>query len=280
MGLLVVANLAGRHQIDVELENVGQGIRARVWLPSRLLAVPRVHRANGRYGGRVISADDLDAPAHRPLPGVDATDAHRTGDEVEAGTTTPVPTAPGTTAPPAGIPVVTVAGNTASLRRAVARTVGDGGGVSGAVAVAVAGTDPAVAGPAVSGPGRARSGGTPPRRSTPTRAEDVLGAARGANAEPSRWWSRTGPTTPDRPQTPTPRSSVSAGTSSAGLPIRLPMAQLPGRTAVPAQRVGSEPVRPTCEPEPSDVGTMLSRFYGGVRRATAEHAGEAEDAGH
>jgi hypothetical protein len=53
------------------------------------------------------------------------------------------------------------------------------------------------------------------------------------------------------------------------------MAQLPGRTPVPGQRGAAEPVRPVYEPDPSEVSSMLSRFYGGVQRATADESGEA-----
>jgi hypothetical protein len=48
------------------------------------------------------------------------------------------------------------------------------------------------------------------------------------------------------------------------------MAQLPGSNVVPAQRTGDELVRPAYEPDPSEVSGMLSRFYSGVGRATAE----------
>jgi hypothetical protein len=48
------------------------------------------------------------------------------------------------------------------------------------------------------------------------------------------------------------------------------MAQLPGSNVVPVQRTGDEPVRPAYEPDPAEVSSMLSRFYSGVGRATAE----------
>jgi hypothetical protein len=56
----------------------------------------------------------------------------------------------------------------------------------------------------------------------------------------------------------------------AGLPIRVPMAQLPGDSAVPAQRAPEQPPKVAHEPDPSQVSSVLSSFYGGVRRATAE----------
>jgi hypothetical protein len=109
----------------------------------------------------------------------------------------------------------------------------------------------------------------PPRRSTPTRAEDILSAATSAPPEEaSRWWSRTGAVPSDLPPAASaPRTPVNAGTSDAGLPIRVPMAQLPGENAAP----GPQPGRLTTEPpDPSQVSSVLSRFYSGVHRATAE----------
>jgi hypothetical protein len=107
--------------------------------------------------------------------------------------------------------VITVAGNTATVARTVARAVG--AGVNGAASSADA---------------------TPQRRSTPTRAEDVLSAASKASpAGPSRWWSRADQT-------------------------------------APIKRLAATPARPACEPDLSEVSSTLSRFYGGVGRATAE----------
>jgi len=51
-----------------------------------------------------------------------------------------------------------------------------------------------------------------------------------------------------------------------GLPMRVPMAQLPqgtpaGPLAAPAP----------AEPDPDETGSMLAALYGGIRRAEAEH---------
>jgi hypothetical protein len=48
------------------------------------------------------------------------------------------------------------------------------------------------------------------------------------------------------------------------------MAQLPGERAIPTQRTDEPSVKMSHEPDPSQVSTMLSSFYGGVRRAAAE----------
>ncbi|BCB78411.1 hypothetical protein Pflav_048210 [Phytohabitans flavus] len=119
-------------------------------------------------------------------------------------------------------------------------------------------------------------------RHAPTRAEDVLKSVGATATETgSTWWSRQGggrsgglngaPATPPAttgPGGPTPPSvPVIGGTMANGLPLRVPMAQLPP--------VGDEP-RPASvptsrvEPDPEAVGNMLSQYYSGVRRAEAE----------
>jgi hypothetical protein len=65
--------------------------------------------------------------------------------------------------------------------------------------------------------------------------------------------------------------SVSSRVSPSGLPMRVPMAQLPGTPSNPG--LGSSPLqvpRPRAEPDPETAGLNLSRFYGGVRRAETE----------
>jgi hypothetical protein len=109
-----------------------------------------------------------------------------------------------------------------------------------------------------------------PRRATPTRAEDVLSAVSTSASEASRWWSRTAQASPSKQPAPVPRAPVDAGTSDAGLPIRVPMAQLPGDGIIPARRPVDQPAKIVHEPDPSQVSSMLSAFYSGVHRATAE----------
>ncbi|WP_323373781.1 sensor histidine kinase [Plantactinospora alkalitolerans] len=149
------------------------------------------------------------------------------------------------------------------------------------VAGAVAGTNgthlPAGGRPGGGAPGEAAQARRTVRRETPTRAEDVLGRAAEGGPEPgSTWWSRHGrsgsASSPARPHVPLPTGNappavpVTGGIKPSGLPIRVPMAQLP---------VKSEPVRPRTpvqreEPDPEQVAGTLSRYYGGVRRAEAE----------
>ncbi|MFC0532000.1 sensor histidine kinase [Phytohabitans kaempferiae] len=149
---------------------------------------------------------------------------------------------------------------------------------------------PAVAMPALPAAG---AGVATRVRRGPTRAEDVLKSAGATSTETgSTWWSRQGTgragglaggsvATPPAtgpggtgPGGPTPPSvPITGGTMANGLPLRVPMAQLPP--------VGDEPPRPAAaiptsriEPDPEAVGSMLSRYYTGVRRAEAEDSGD------
>ena len=99
----------------------------------------------------------------------------------------------------------------------------------------------------------------------PVRAEDVLAPSAGPAS--GGWFSRQGPSASPLGVTPAPAETpVTGGTNERGLPVRVPMAQLAAvtRSARPA-----EPA-PRHDPDPEAVGGMLSRFYGGVRRAEAE----------
>lgn len=113
------------------------------------------------------------------------------------------------------------------------------------------------------------------RRSVPTRAEDVLPPVAGERTSAgSAWWSRQDPggtqASPPAPRQPAPAAPITGGVNASGLPVRVPMAHLPMVTesappVVPAPRE---------EPDPEAVGSTLSRFYGGVRRAEAEDTTE------
>jgi hypothetical protein len=112
------------------------------------------------------------------------------------------------------------------------------------------------------------------RRGAPTRAEDVLGASRtdSDGDRDSVWWSRR-PTAV--PATPAAASSAvpDGAPSGSGLPMRVPMANLPQRDSAGA------PTRPPTDPDPTEVGSVLSRFYGGVHRAELEDGSDLEAAG-
>ena len=103
----------------------------------------------------------------------------------------------------------------------------------------------------------------------PVRAEDVLGQPRGATA-PNAWWARpseqaTLPTPTDTGKPP-PSTPPGGRTTTTGLPVRVPLAQVPGGQAT--ARV-PEPER-TIEQDPDQAGGALAALYVGVRRAEAE----------
>ncbi|GAB7047033.1 sensor histidine kinase [Catenuloplanes indicus] len=116
------------------------------------------------------------------------------------------------------------------------------------------------------------------RPARPIRAEDVLGAASGASGG-GTWWNRSGagkPTggTTALDRTPAaPAAPVTGGTNSAGLPMRVPMAQLPDGQGGPAP-AGRAPERKVAELDPEATGTTLSRFYSGIRAAETEETTE------
>ncbi|UWZ36000.1 nitrate- and nitrite sensing domain-containing protein [Dactylosporangium roseum] len=142
--------------------------------------------------------------------------------------------------------------------------------------------DTPVSGAPASGPPGQRSANGGPAtaaRRGPNRAEDIIGAATRGNAVPAskgtRWWSRggAGDAPAAAPVIPTQRTPVTAGTSGAGLPIRVPLAQLPGDDTGPAPAPDvTQPltISQHTEPDPASVSNMLTRFYSGVHRAANE----------
>jgi hypothetical protein len=62
---------------------------------------------------------------------------------------------------------------------------------------------------------------------------------------------------------------VTGGLGPTGLPLRVPMAQLPGGNDA-APGVPGGPTAPRSEADPDAVSSLLNRFYGGVRRAESE----------
>ncbi|QLQ36753.2 nitrate- and nitrite sensing domain-containing protein [Micromonospora robiginosa] len=124
--------------------------------------------------------------------------------------------------------------------------------------------------PAPAGPPAGPPAAVPRPRPVPGRAADVLAPVAAATAA-GGWFSRQGPTSSVLGVTPAPaRTPVTGGTNERGLPVRVPMAQLAAVSS--ADRPDRAAVRH--EPDPEAVGGMLSRFYGGVRRAEAEETTE------
>ncbi|WP_254909938.1 sensor histidine kinase [Micromonospora sp. NBS 11-29] len=248
MGLFVVSHLGGRHGVGVQLRAGREGLVARVRIPAALLAeapppgmdppVPaRMLTGPAAAASRALSA----ATAELPVAG-----RHPTSQPGLPSLPGPTPH-PGLSVRP-GLPSQP-GGPTVPVSPLTGRPLGD------------------VAEPAPSGPPTPAAPGAAPRpRPVPGRAEDVLAPA-AAPAGGGGWFTRQGPTSSVLGVTPAPAATpVTGGTNARGLPVRVPMAQLaavssadtPARTAV------------RHEPDPEAVGGMLSRFYGGVRRAEAE----------
>lgn len=114
-----------------------------------------------------------------------------------------------------------------------------------------------------------------PRQPAPgSRAEEIIASASGGDpGAGSVWWSRPrgGVATVAAPGAPAAPEPVAPQVGPGGLPMRVPMAALPVDTELTSP-TPPEPLR--YEPDPEAVGTMLSRFYGGVRRAEIEDTTE------
>jgi hypothetical protein len=90
------------------------------------------------------------------------------------------------------------------------------------------------------------------------------------------WFSRTGSPVPTGAGPAVvaavpPAVPVTGGVGPTGLPLRVPMAQLPGVT-------GEGTPVPRAEADPDAVSTLLNRFYGGVRRAESENPNDLTSA--
>ena len=292
MGLVVVGHLAARHGIAVRLNGSEAGVVAYVTLPAALLSAPP--DGGGLYGsatGRLTSqrqALTAEAIAGPPRPAA----RQRPVPELP-GPPASVPPSPATT-PPSSTPTPTPPSSTPtptppSSTPAPAPTESAPGESPAVAAPAAAETSgaPTAAPPPVWPPVSAGSslvrvnGGKSalPTRKPASRAEDIIGAASGGDAKPAkntRWWSKEGAAAAaaaaggkPAPLIPAQRAPVTGGVSGAGLPIRVPLAQLPSDTAKPEQNRQPEPP-PTFEPDPDQVSSMLTRFYSGVHRAATE----------
>ncbi|GAB3863894.1 hypothetical protein GCM10027610_111350 [Dactylosporangium cerinum] len=222
-----------------------------------------------------------------PVSGVPVSGAPVSGVPVSGGAMrgAPVSGVPVSGVPVSGVPVSGVPGQAAGGNGTPGAGATNGGATNGgAPGAPVSGVPatPAAAAPA-SGPLAQRpSNGGPaaaPARRGPSRAEDIIGAAARGNAAPpakgTRWWSKAG--AGDAPASTTPsvpaqRTPVTAGTSASGLPIRVPLAQLPGDTGQASMPDVTQPIMVAShtEPDPASVSSMLTRFYSGVHRAANE----------
>lgn len=244
MGLFVVSHLGARHGVQVRLRDGADGLVALIRLPADLLAA---------------APADLDPPAMPRMLTSQVAAASR-----------------------AAMPLVGPAGE---LPVAGRRPGGSSGGPpmpSRAPAPwqhpSATGHPPAPAAPAgppavvpagsTSHPPAGPAPAVPRQTRPPVRADNVLAPAGPAGGG---WFSRQGPSSAVLGVTPPPAATpVTAGVNERGLPVRVPMAQLAAVTDTAPPR--GPTTRP--DPDPAAVGGMLSRFYGGVRRAETEETRE------
>ncbi|WP_433052320.1 sensor histidine kinase [Dactylosporangium sp. CS-033363] len=265
MGLVVVGHLADRHGVSVRLTANDDGVTAYVTLPARLLAAPP--DGVGLYGN-ASAASRLAGAARLPIP-VDGNGAQGSTAAVEHTSDQPTAVIPALPSRPSSSDVVEEAEEEPPA--VAAPPVPAEAPVSAVPVSAVpVSAAPASAPPSNGGP----VNGSKPR---PARAEEIIAGASGSNGAPAkstRWWSRDGGGDAPRPASiiPAQRQPVTAGTSNAGLPIRVPLAQLPGdpNEPVPAPEDTQPVTVPHTEPDPASVGSMLTRFYSGVHRAANE----------
>ncbi|MDG4826655.1 nitrate- and nitrite sensing domain-containing protein [Asanoa sp. WMMD1127] len=245
MGLFVVSHLAARHGIRVELRaGRSGGVIALVRLPADILVHEHAelpYRPTRPMLAAVAAVSGA-APSLQPAP--------RAGGPVPGG---PVPALTLAT-PGGGVPAVAAPAIPLPIDPAPA-----GGGFFGAPEVPAPAAQPVpTAGPTA--PVARRPG----RTTSPRRAS----AAAPAAAEGVSWFSRASGSAAE--SVPAPAAEAPAappatgGVGPTGLPMRVPMAQLPGGN-------GAAPVpAPRGEADPEAVSSLLNQFYGGVRRAEAE----------
>ncbi|GAB3076558.1 hypothetical protein GCM10027186_36430 [Micromonospora schwarzwaldensis] len=244
MGLFVVSHLGARHGVRVQLRAGREGLVTRVRIPAHLLAEAPAPGLDPPVPARMLSGQVAAASralgaatAELPVAGrhpVSPLLRPQPGPSPHSGQSPP----PGRPPQPA-LPVSPLTG----------RPLGD------------------VPEAAPSGP---PASAVPRPRPVPGRAEDVLAPAAGPAAG-GGWFTRQGPTSSVLGVTPAPaRTPVTGGTNERGLPVRVPMAQL----AAVSSPAGPDRAAVRHEPDPDAVGGMLSRFYGGVRRAEAEETTE------
>jgi signal transduction histidine kinase len=257
MGLFVVSHLAARHGVRVQLSVGERGLVASVWLPTTLLAAPPIRALPDSRGARpmiaAVAAGAALSGAARPAA-ERAAGAHAAAGwgELESGTAAREPIRPGRSA-------LRRPGRRGALTRSAGGSQA-GPGLTPATGPTTNDAAPAGCGASADGIwfGRpADAAGRQPVARSGVAAQPLpaAGSAPGRGLEPA-----TGP--------------VVAGRSASGLPVRVPMAQLPGaQQAVrgrPEQPATPNGPGPRDEPEPDAVGSTLSRFYAGVRRAEAE----------
>jgi signal transduction histidine kinase len=255
MGLFVVSHLAARHGIRVELRSGRSGgVIAVVRVPANILAHEHAELPYrpARPMLAAVAAVSGAAPSLQPAP--------RAGGRLLPGTavtaltmSTPGTGVPAVSVPVVGVPAVAAPAIPLPIEPSPPRPYPAPAPLPTSAVPAPAVPAPAVPAPAVPAP------------AVPAPAAQVVPDA-GVS-----WFSRTGaPATPAAtPVAATvgapPTTPVTGGLGRTGLPLRVPMAQLPGGN-------GAGPVAaPRDDADPDAVSSLLNRFYGGVRRAESEN---------
>ncbi|GIF67677.1 hypothetical protein Ais01nite_57120 [Asanoa ishikariensis] len=253
MGLFVVSHLAARHGVRVELRAGRRGgVIAVVRLPADILVHDQAELPYrpARPMLAAVAAVSGAAPSLQPAPSA--------GGPAAGGP------APALTLSTPGRGVPAVAGGPIPLPIETTPARNGHPAVPAVPAPAVPAPEvPAPAAPVV-------PEAVPAPAPAPVPAQATRGSARpsGPNAGVS-WFSRAGSAATPRAETVAPAPAppavpMTAGVGRTGLPLRVPMAQLPGGN-------GAAPVpAPRSEADPDAVGNVLNQFYGGVRRAESE----------
>ncbi|MFC7549968.1 nitrate- and nitrite sensing domain-containing protein [Plantactinospora sp. GCM10030261] len=239
MGLFVVSHLAARQGVQVRLRTIDSGVVATVRLPAAVLAEPPGDDAPAPPTRRMIVALTGDGRPVSAVPATALAGSNGPGGPVAGRAVAALPAGSGGPAVP--VPAVPAP----AVPPAVVPAVPDPAApvIAGAATPTTFAATPSK--PAAGGGWFTRSSG-PPTNGSPTNGGTANGTAPGPPAGRVGAAASTAPAMNDR-----------------GLPVRVPMAHLPSADEA------TKPKRPP-EPDPDAVGGMLSRLYGGLRRAEEE----------
>jgi signal transduction histidine kinase len=275
MGLFAVARLAERHAVRVRLRaRAPHGLTALVWLPDTVIERGRAQAPSwaGRLEPQPATAGRQSAGRHSvPVPvgpdGQPSTDQFEAITPAAAAATVPGPVGPASPASPAGPREPTHAAS-------AARSAGAASAASAATSDWFRSRRPSVTDPAGNG------GGSPGGQSGSFAAAAQAGGQRSFG---------TGGWAEGRQAAQIVADPVRGDRTTAGLPMRVPRANLLPGSAGGAHRAGAPsraaahvpqvPAAPRPPRSPDIARTRLSGFQSGVRRAKSDttRAGEGAD---
>jgi hypothetical protein len=278
MGLFAVARLAERHAVRVRLRaRAPHGLTALVWLPDTVIERGRAQAPSwaGRLEPQPATAGRQSAGRHSvPVPvgpdGQPSTDQFEAITSAAAAATVPGPVGPASPAGPAGPAGPREPAHAASA----ARSAGAASAASAATSDWFRSRRPSVTDPAGNG------GGSPGGQSGSFAAAAQAGGQRSFG---------TGGWAEGRQAAQIVADPVRGDRTTAGLPMRVPRANLLPGSAGGAHRAGAPsraaahvpqvPAAPRPPRSPDIARTRLSGFQSGVRRAKSDttRAGEGAD---